>query len=273
MMNSKSKFVTFILSFIPGLSHLYLGFSKRALIFFALCLGAIFGAIGLAGIAGNNLLIIMAFALPLIWFFALIDAFTLIDKMHRGIDSGQGVPYEDMETFGDNKKMVTAALSLVPGAGHMYLGYLKDGAFLMTVFFFTAFLMGWLNLSLFLFILPVVWFYSLFDALQRVESAAGEKRQKPALWNWLESHPHLVGWSLIILGCLVILERHITPLLTPEIHGYLQTAVVAVILIAGGIKLLAGSKVESRVSSAMSDNDTHVNSYKEGRDEQCDSGE
>jgi TM2 domain-containing membrane protein YozV len=273
MMNSKSKFVTFILSFIPGLSHLYLGFTRRALIFFALCFGAIFGTACLVGVAGESLFVILAFALPLIWFFALIDAFTLIDKMRGSANSGQGAPYEEMEAFGDNKKMVTATLSLVPGAGHMYLGYLKDGALLMAVFFFTAFLMGWLNLSLFLFILPVVWFYSLFDALQRVESAAGEKRQKPALWNWLESHPHLVGWSLIILGCLVILERHITPLLTPEIHGYLQTAVVAVILIAGGIKLLAGSKVESRVSSAMSDNDTHVNSYKEGRDEQCDSGE
>lgn len=268
-MNRKSKFVTFILSFIPGLSHLYLGFTKRALVFFALFLGAAFGTIGLSSIAGGGLFVIIAFALPLIWFFALIDAFTLIDKMRRDMDSGQGMPYENMEAFGDNKKMVTAALSLVPGAGHMYLGYLKDGAFLMAVFFFTAFLMGWLNLSLFLFILPVVWFYSLFDALQRVETAAGEKRQKPALWNWLESHPHLVGWSLIILGCLVILERHITPLLTPEIHGYLQTAVVAIILIAGGIKLLAGSKVESMGNSAL----PAINSHEEGRDEQCDSGE
>lgn len=270
-MNSKSKFVIFILSFIPGLSHLYLGFSKRALIFFALFFGAIFGTIGLYSVAGANLFIILAFVLPLIWFFALIDAFTLIDKMRISASSGQETPYEEeeIETFGVSKKMVTAAISLVPGAGHMYLGYLKDGALLMAVFFFAAFLMSWLNMSLFLFILPVIWFYSLFDALQRVETAAAEQKQKPALLSWLESHSHLVGWLLIILGCLVILERHITPLLTPEIHSYLQTAVVAIILIAGGIKLLAGSKVKSIDSSVFPE----INSREEGRDEQCDSGE
>ncbi len=268
-MNSKSKFVTFILSFIPGLSHLYLGFAKRAMIFFALFFGAIFGTLGLAGLTGADIFVILAFALPLIWFFALIDAFTLIDKMRVSAESGQTAPFEDIESFGDNKKMITAALSLVPGAGHMYLGYLREGAFLMAVFFFAAFLMGWLNMSLFLFVLPVVWFYSLFDALQRVETAVGEKHHKPVLWTWMESHPRLVGWLLIILGCLVILERHITPLLTPEIHGYLQTAVVAVILIAGGIKLLSGSKIELRRSSAGHEN----HSNEEGRDEQCGSGE
>lgn len=72
---------------------------------------------------------------------------------------------------------------------------------------------------------------------------------------------------MIVLGFLVILERHITPLLTPEIHGYLQTAVVAVILIAGGVKLITGSKVKSGYSDSQKD------SKEKGRDEQCGSGE
>ncbi|HBG22781.1 MAG TPA: hypothetical protein DDW83_05945 [Peptococcaceae bacterium] len=265
-MYSKSKFLTFILSFIPGLSHLYLGFAKRALIFFGLFFGTIFGMIVLSGITGGEIFMLLAFALPLIWFFALLDAFSLIDKVRLSANSDE-THYTEIETFSENKKMITAALSLVPGAGHMYLGYLKEGAFLMTLFFFAAFLMGWLHMSMLLFILPVVWFYSLFDALQRVEAIDSEVPERRSLINWMESHPRLIGWSLIILGLLVILERHITPLLTPEIYSYLQTAVVAVILIAGGIKLIAGSKVESGNSDSQKD------SKEKGRDEQCGSGE
>jgi len=271
-MNDKSKFTTFILSFIPGLSHLYLGFPQRALIFFSLLFGAIFGTAALSALAGSGLFAILGFALPLIWFFALIDAFSLLDKMRRREDCAQGMCGEETGTFGDNKKMVTAAFSLVPGAGHMYLGYLKEGALLMSVFFFTAFLMSWLNVSLFLFILPVLWFYSLFDALQRVETAEVGPRQQSPLWTWLETHPRLVGWSLIILGCLVILERHITPLLPQEIHSYLQTAVVAVILIAGGVKLLAGSKAEAEEGNSALHEDPS-DATEKGGDEQCGSGE
>lgn len=251
-MYNKSKFLTFILSFIPGLSHLYLGFTKRALIFFALFFGWIFGLFYiLAGFAGEGILYLLLFALPLIWFFALLDAFTLMDKMRLSTDSDQEALYENMETFADNKKLITAALSLVPGAGHMYLGYLKEGAFLMTLFFATAFFMGWLHMSLFLFILPVVWFYSLFDALQRVEAIDSEVPEHRPLIDWMESHSHIIGWVLIIMGFMVILERHITPLLTPELHSYLQTAIVAIILIAGGIKLVVGSKVESGCSDSQ----------------------
>ncbi|MGI6406610.1 MAG: hypothetical protein ACOX2E_09190 [Syntrophaceticus sp.] len=265
-MYSKSKFLTFILSFIPGLSHLYLGFAKRALIFFGLFFGTIFGMLALSGITGGDMYMLLAFALPLIWFFALLDAFSLIDRVRHSAISDK-THYTENETFSESKKLITAALSLVPGAGHMYLGYLKEGAFLMTLFFFSAFLMGWLHMSMLLFILPVVWFYSLFDALQRVEAIDSEVPERRSLLGWMESHPRLIGWSLIVLGFLVILERHITPLLTPEVHGYLQTAVVAVILIAGGVKLIAGSKIESENS------DSRKYSKEKGGDEQCGSGE
>ncbi len=42
-MRRKSKFITFLLSFIPGLSHFYLGFADRAVIFLMVFLGAIGG--------------------------------------------------------------------------------------------------------------------------------------------------------------------------------------------------------------------------------------
>ncbi len=71
---------------------------------------------------------------------------------------------EDLDEMKKNqiKKTIAMALSIIPGAGHMYLGYQKKGLIIMGGFFFTIFFMGWLNISLFLFVLPLIWFYSFF---------------------------------------------------------------------------------------------------------------
>ncbi len=50
-------------------------------------------------------------------------------------------PEGNRDFLASNYKMITAALSMVPGAGHMYLGYLREGTLLMAVFFFTVFLL------------------------------------------------------------------------------------------------------------------------------------
>lgn len=49
--------------------------------------------------------------------------------------------------------------SLLPGAGEMYMGFMKQGAMLMTLFFGCGALSGWLNLDIFGYVLPVIWFY------------------------------------------------------------------------------------------------------------------
>ena len=59
----------------------------------------------------------------------------------------------------------TFVFSLFPGAGHMYLGLMKKGASLMLLFCLTIALSGFLNLSFLLILLPVIWFYSFFDAM------------------------------------------------------------------------------------------------------------
>ena len=85
-MKEKSKFITFLLSFIPGLSHFYLGFADRAVIFLMVFFGAIVGVIGLAFITYNDsFFILLAFALPVIWLVALLDAFSLRKKLNNPI--------------------------------------------------------------------------------------------------------------------------------------------------------------------------------------------
>lgn len=64
-------------------------------------------------------------------------------------------------------KFLTFMFSLLPGAGHMLMGFMKTGLSLMSIFFFVIFLSSWLNIGPILFILPMIWFYSFFDSINR----------------------------------------------------------------------------------------------------------
>ncbi|NMB07522.1 MAG: hypothetical protein GX981_03915, partial [Tissierellia bacterium] len=130
--------------------------------------------------------------------------------------------------------------SIIPGAGHMYLGYQKKGLIIMGGFFFTIFFMGWLNISLFLFVLPLIWFYSFFDVLHSVNGT--DVKEHRINLEFLKIKPEWIGIGLIIIGILIILERILYPLIPYEIRNYIQTSIVALIFIIGGIKLLAKNK-------------------------------
>ncbi|MEG1992162.1 MAG: hypothetical protein RR056_02150 [Acetivibrio sp.] len=61
------------------------------------------------------------------------------------------------------RKFLTFCFSCLPGAGHMYLGFMKQGISIMTLFFGICFVATMLNMGPILFVLPVLWFYSFFD--------------------------------------------------------------------------------------------------------------
>ncbi len=53
--------------------------------------------------------------------------------------------------------------SLIPGAGEMYMGFMKQGVSIMAVFWMLIFLAAFLNIGPVLFILPILWCYSFFN--------------------------------------------------------------------------------------------------------------
>lgn len=142
-------------------------------------------------------------------------------------------------------KLATIILSALPGVGHMYLGWMQRGLLFMLAFFLTIFLMDWVGLSLFTYLLPVIWFYSLFDALQCYDREPPGPAEEPFIWNYEKQR--LVGIGLIIIGGLILLNRLAVPLLleyfTYQTLRLITSSLVALLFIAGGIRLAWGKPI------------------------------
>lgn len=259
-MNKKSKFLVFLLSPLPGLSHLYLGWTRRALVFFAVFLGLCFSGITIINMShqfslSNSFGPLMFFVIALVWFLALAEALSLAGHGTDLNSLENAESSQNLEELGllliSDRKIIALALATIPGAGHMFLGLIKQGAQLMAGFFLILVLADWLNVSVLGFILPVVWFYSVFDIYHLLEDEHELHLDSSSLFDWFSNHPGILGWGLIGLGVIVLLQRIATPLLGmfvgPSLRAYLGTTLVAILLIAGGIKLLMGSKVEKEV--------------------------
>lgn len=114
----------------------------------------------------------------------------------------------------------TFCCALVPGCGQMYQGYMKRGLSLMAWFCAVIGLAVLLRLDFILVILPVIWFYSFFDAFN-IRSLSPEQRAAfgdSFIPNskWLSGHEELAGkinvskvagWALVVLGVLMLGNR------------------------------------------------------------------
>lgn len=260
-MIKKSKFVVFILSVIPGLSHIYLGLFYRGYIFMGAAASFSAVVLGLCALTRSNRPALLLLGLPILWFVALIDSMALTDRVNssillntdkkENINPGMEAPQPGSSRTAENKKIITCLLSVIPGAGHMFLGYQKQGLELMTLFFFSFFFIDWLRIGFFMFIIPVIWFYSIFDALHKAsdDEIPAEKGNffvfEPAGGNRCEwGSSKLFGYALILIGALLLFDRIISPMIPYEIRNYLQTGIVALLFIAGGIKILIGGRKE-----------------------------
>jgi TM2 domain-containing membrane protein YozV len=245
---------TIMLSLIPGLGHMHLGLMYRGLTFMIGFFGILTMIFFIAVLTGEGGFLVFLGALPIIWIYSLFDAIQLLHRRNRGevlVDRSIMEELDEHRQQGRKSKMLATFLSIFPGAGHMYLGLQKRGLQLMVAFLFSIYILDVLHLSLFLFLIPILWFYSFFDALQQVSKhARGEAHDVPIV-DWLINHQRWVGIALLALGGFYIMDQVALPILYeyfPEYRfnylyqRYFQTTVVSVLLVAGGIFLLKGSK-------------------------------
>lgn len=61
-------------------------------------------------------------------------------------------------------KFFTFIFSLLPGAGEMYMGFMKMGVSLMSLFFLTIMMSSFLALDFMFYVAVIIWFYGFFHA-------------------------------------------------------------------------------------------------------------
>jgi len=142
-------------------------------------------------------------------------------------------------------RFLTFILSAIPGLGHYYLGQMTRGLQMMILAFGSMFVMGFLRIDAFPVILPIIWFYSLFDALQQRRIMEEDQVQiDPPLFQWerLKFEKHWIGWVLIILGIYTLIEK-LTYLLGWQYYQTVRTILVSAILIFIGWSMITGRRI------------------------------
>jgi len=105
-------------------------------------------------------------------------------------------------------KLLVLLISLLPGAGYMYLGLMNRGLQTMVIFFGTIFVASMTGIDEIVpLILPVVMFYSIFDTLQlaRQMNEGVLIEDKPLIDTGKHTNWHnLLGYGLVGIGLLAL---------------------------------------------------------------------
>lgn len=117
-------------------------------------------------------------------------------------------------------RFLTFCFATLFGAGQMYLGMMKKGVTIMasiaSLFAFTTIA----NIDELLFIIPVIWFYAFFDAMNGWHLSIEERKieeekfmnaiqslgQKSSINGLSLKHRRTFGWGLVIAGTYIILN-------------------------------------------------------------------
>ncbi|MGH4118143.1 hypothetical protein [Clostridium sp.] len=170
----------------------------------------------------------------------------------------------------ERSKFLTFCFSLLPGAGHMYMRFMKLGLSLMAAFFFLIFSSSWLNIGPLLFFAPLIWFYSFFDCMNKRYSTDEEflLLEDNYLFSLDEivkidsgifkKHGKYTGIILVILGGYLIWNNIISSLarfmpgkVYYAINSITRVApqiIIGIAIIVVGLKLIKGKKKECELN-------------------------
>jgi len=120
----------------------------------------------------------------------------------------------------------------------------------MVIFLGSVYVLDVLHLSLFLFLIPLIWFFSFFDGLQQTSRYGREPLLDRPIVEGISDHQRWLGVGLVLLGLYYVGTSILMPFVNqwfPEwfieykVSRYLKPVIISVLLIAGGFKLMAGS--------------------------------
>lgn len=171
---------------------------------------------------------------------------------------------------------LTFCFAFLPGAGQMYMGFMKRGATLMSSFFLLIFLSTWLNMSPLLFAMPVIWFFAFFDtfnlhAMPDDEFYAleddyltipGLSKDKTAqilqgkYRNIIAIILIIIGFSMLWNNICDIFEQFLPEIISDSMSQfghYFPQFIVALGIIAFGVYLIQGKKRELNSTDKISE--------------------
>lgn len=172
-------------------------------------------------------------------------------------------------------KFFTFVFACIPGAGQMYHGLMKKGVSLMVLFWGLAGLSLATYMTVLTVLLPVIWFYSFFDTVNRMNMSLDELRVQEDCFLFgldgvetskgfrqLFRDRHLIlGWGLIIAACWMMLNGFfnsywgrqfwgnlLSERLWEVLSGFvdmLPALIVPTICIVIGLRLIKGDRKKS----------------------------
>lgn len=164
-------------------------------------------------------------------------------------------------------KFFTFIFSFLPGAAEMYMGFLKQGVSLMTLFIATlAFPLSTRSLEVLAIASVIVWFYAFFHARNLAAMPMEDFNALSDNYLWEDflkgrefkiSNPTLRKWAaaiLIVFGAVLLWDNFssIVYNLIPDrywnelypVIDRIPQVVIAVLIILIGFRLMAGKKEE-----------------------------
>lgn len=168
---------------------------------------------------------------------------------------------------------LTFCFAFLPGAGQMYMGFMKRGVSLMSYFFTIIFLAVWMRFSPVLLVMPMIWFFAFFDtfnlrALPDEEFYAMEDSyifvpdfakgksllQQTRYRNIIAAGLIIIGFTVLFHNICDMLERFMPSFLRDAIDtfgNYFPQLIIAVGIIALGIYLISGKKKDLDAADTM----------------------
>lgn len=165
-------------------------------------------------------------------------------------------------------KFLSFCMSCIPGAGEMYMGFMKMGVSRMLLFILTIMVAIWINQGVLATFCIVEWFYSFFYANHLASLNDEEFAQVkdeylfglgalPGAQIFVERYHKWVAYGLIFMGICFLwntmadLLRGILPKEFSFIWGmmwkigdFIPSIVIGCAIIIIGVKLLSGKKME-----------------------------
>ena len=160
----------------------------------------------------------------------------------------------------------TVLFSFFPGAGHMFMGFLKQGLSLMAAAMGLMFVAIALRLEELIVLMPLIWFYSFFDALNKCSLPDEDfytledgymfslDKLSQADWSILRRYNTLIGWVAVVLGVSMLVNNlwffigDYFPQFNPiiwKLGNRMPQLFISVVIIVIGVRLIMGKRKQT----------------------------